>query len=268
MHPDLTFITFVPFVVNIVIFVTMKTISFTTAQYVKIDYELAPAAYRVVASFIDFIAMMIYLLIMNMFLNDHNVFEVTNTELVFSVLLIRLPWLLYSPIIEYFTNGRSLGKYIMGIRVVKANGETAGLREYFTRWVFRVVDIWIGGFGFLAILLAGTTEKRQRLGDIMANTVVIRTKDTQIYSLRDVLNIKSQENHEPTYPAVTRFSDEDMLLIKNTIIRVQRYPNDANKNFAIQLANETASLIGLPETPAKRMEFLKTVLQDYVVLTR
>jgi uncharacterized RDD family membrane protein YckC len=247
----------------------MKTISFTTAQYVKIDYELAPAAYRVVASFIDFIALLIYLLIMNMFVEGRGVFDYdSKTGLVISVLLIRLPWLLYSPVIEYLTNGRSLGKYIMGIRVVKANGETAGLREYFTRWIFRVVDIWIGGFGFLAILLAGTTEKRQRLGDIMANTVVIRTKDTQIYSLRDVLNIKSQENHEPTYPSVTRFSDEDMLLIKNTIIRVQRYPNEANKNFAIELANETASLIGLAETPAKRMEFLKTVLQDYVVLTR
>ena len=59
-----------------------------------------------------------------------------------------------------------------------------------------------------------------------------------------------------------------MLLIKNAIIRVQRYPNDANKAFAIELANETAKLIGLPETPTKRMEFLKTVLQDYVVLTR
>lgn len=246
----------------------MKTISFTTAQYVKIDYELAPAAYRVVASFIDFIALLIYLMIMQIFVGSA-VFDISmNTGLVVSVLLVRLPWLLYSPIIEYLTNGRSLGKYIMGIRVVKANGETAGLREYFTRWIFRIVDIWVGGFGFLALLLAGTTEKRQRLGDIMANTVVIRTKDTQIYSLRDVLSIKSQENHEPTYPNVIRFSDEDMLLIKNTIIRVQRYPNDANKAFAIELANETASLIGLPETPAKRMEFLKTVLQDYVVLTR
>ena len=59
-----------------------------------------------------------------------------------------------------------------------------------------------------------------------------------------------------------------MLLIKNTILRVQRYPNQANKDFAIELADETARLIGLQETPQKRMEFLKTVLQDYVVLTR
>ncbi len=247
----------------------MKTISFTTAQYVKIDYELAPAAYRVVASFLDVVLLLIYMLIVSLFLGS-GIFnwEMNTTKEVASLFLVRLPWLLYSPIIEYLTNGRSLGKYIMGIRVVKANGETAGLREYFTRWIFRVVDIWVGGFGFLAILLAGTTEKRQRLGDIMANTVVIRTRDAQIYTLRDVLSIKNQDNHTTTYPAVVRFSDEDMLLIKNTIVRVQRYPNDANRNFAIELANETAQLIGLTETPSKRMEFLKTVLQDYVVLTR
>lgn len=247
----------------------MKAISFTTAQYVKIDYELSPAIYRVVASFLDFVFLIIYQLIMRLFV-ETGVFELKsqNTAAFVTALFISLPWFFYSPVIEYLTNGRSLGKYIMGIRVVKVNGETAGLREYFTRWIFRVVDIWIGGFGFLAILLAGTTEKRQRLGDIMAGTVVIRTKDAQIYSLRDVLSIKSQDNHQPTYPGVVRFSDEDMLLIKNTIIRVQRHPNDANKAFAIELANETAKLIGLPETPAKRMEFLKTVLQDYVVLTR
>lgn len=248
----------------------MKTISFTTAQYVKIDYELAPAAYRVVASFIDVVMFVIYFVIIMMVFGEA-IFSLrgdADTLTLLWVLLWRLPWVLYSPLIEYLTNGRSLGKYIMGIRVVKVTGETAGLREYFTRWIFRAVDIWLGGFGFLAILLAGTTERRQRLGDIMANTVLIRTRDTQVYSLRDVLSIKNQDNHTATYPAVTRFSDEDMLLIKNTIIRVQRYPNDANKQFAIELANETAKLIGLPETPAKRMEFLKTVLQDYVVLTR
>lgn len=250
----------------------MKTISFTTSQFVTIDYELASPVYRAVAAFLDVVFLLIYLLIASYFISsnlldlDMNSFQ--NRWSLLSIFLLRLPWLLYSPVIEYLTNGRSLGKLIMGIRVVKSNGETAGLREYFTRWIFRIVDIWVGGFGFLALLVAGTTEKRQRIGDIMADTVVIKVKDTQIYSLRDVLSIKNSDNHVPTYPNVIRFSDEDMLLIKNTILRVQRYPNQSNKDFAIQLADETARLIGLAETPPKRMEFLKTVLQDYVVLTR
>lgn len=250
----------------------MKTISFTTSQFVTIDYELASPVYRAVAAFLDLVFLCIYFLIASYFIN-HNLFNLDinsreNRDSFLTAFLIRLPWLLYSPVIEYFTNGRSLGKLIMGIRVVKSNGETAGLREYFTRWIFRIVDIWVGGFGFLALLVAGTTEKRQRIGDIMADTVVIKVKDTQLYGLKDVLSIKNSETHVPTYPNVIRFSDEDMLLIKNTILRVQRYPNQANKDFAIELADETARLMGLPETPAKRMEFLKTVLQDYVVLTR
>jgi hypothetical protein len=102
----------------------------------------------------------------------------------------------------------------------------------------------------------------------MADTVVIRVRDTQTYTLSDVLNIKNTDNHVATYPEVIRFSDEDMLLIKNTILRVQRYPNDETRKFAIELAHETARLIGLEETPQKKMEFLRTVLQDYVVLTR
>lgn len=249
----------------------MKTISFTTAQFVTIDYELASPVYRAVASFLDLIFQIVFMILGTIVLS-RNVFDVSNHNMntisLIMLFFFRLPWFFYSPVIEYFTNGRSLGKLIMGIRVVKSNGETAGLREYFTRWIFRVVDIWAGGFGFLALLVSSTTEKRQRIGDIMADTVVIRVRDTQVYSLKDVLSIKSMDNHTPTYEQVTRFSDEDMLLIKNTILRVQRYPNETNKAFAISLADETAKLIGLKETPKKRLEFLRTVLQDYVVLTR
>jgi len=247
----------------------MKSISFKTAQYVQIDYELSNPFIRAVASFIDVVALLIYMAVMGMLLQT-NYFDPESVDIGVALwnLLVYIPWVLYSPLIEYFTNGRSLGKWILGIRVVKVSGETAGLREYFTRWVFRVVDIWVGGFGFLALVIAGSTERAQRLGDIMADTVVIKTQNSQIFSLNDVLNIKSTDNHEVKYPNVTRFSDEDMMLIKNTILRIKRFPNEENRKFGIELANETARLIGMPEPPSKKMEFLMTVLQDYVVLTR
>lgn len=246
----------------------MKTISFSTAQFVTIDYELAPTIYRVLASVIDYAALLIYTLIMGMIISM-NAFDLQLKGItIFGILLIYLPYMFYSPIIEYLTNGRSLGKLALGIRVVKADGEPAGLREYFIRWIFRVIDIWIGGLGFLAILLSSTSERRQRLGDVMADTVLIKIRDNQRYSLQDILNIKSSDNHTVNYPAVTRFSDEDMLFLKNVILRVTKYPNEDNKKLAIDLANETSRLIGLPEVPQKKMEFLRTVLQDYVVLTR
>lgn len=246
----------------------MRTITFKTAQYVSIDYELANPFIRAVASFLDALAFLIYFLIAYNVLDlDLFDFKADGKAAVYAI-LFRIPWFIYSPTLEYFTNGRSLGKWILGIRVVKVTGETAGLREYFTRWIFRVVDIWVGAFGFLALLISGTSERNQRLGDLMAGTVVIKVSNSQLYSLSDVLNIKTASNHEVKYPGVSRFSDEDMMLIKSTILRVKRYPNEETKKFAIELAHETARLIGLEATPDKKMEFLQTVLQDYVVITR
>jgi hypothetical protein len=120
----------------------------------------------------------------------------------------------------------------------------------------------------LGAIFSATSDRKQRLGDVMAGTLVIKNKSSVNYTLRDILSIKSIDNHQPTYPDVIRFTDEDMLLIKNTIQRVKLHPNEEIKRFAIELADESARLIGLEETPAKRMEFLQTLLQDYVVLTR
>ena len=102
----------------------------------------------------------------------------------------------------------------------------------------------------------------------MANTLVIKNKSSVQYNLKDVLSIKNQENYTPTYSNVTRFTDDDMILIKNVILRVKKYPNEATKKLAIEIADRSAELIGLEETPKKRLEFLQTLLNDYVVLTR
>jgi hypothetical protein len=122
--------------------------------------------------------------------------------------------------------------------------------------------------GLIGFIYASVSEKSQRMGDVMAGTIVIKDKSSVRYSLKDVLAIKNQENYTPEYPNVVRFTDEDMLLIKNTIQRVRKYPNPETKKFAIELANESARLIGLEKTPEKRLKFLQTLLQDYVVLTR
>lgn len=241
----------------------MKTIEFTTGQHVKIEYELASTGIRVVASIIDLFTFFIYYLIVKFTLS----ISMADQQSPLAWVLIDLPFFMYSPVSEYLTRGQSFGKYCVGIRVVKVTGENAGFREYFTRWIFRVVDMWFGA-GFLAILFSSTSERRQRLGDAMANTVVISNKGSQQYSLRNILAIRTQSNHEPTYHNVMRFTDEDVMLIKNTIQRVEQYPNEETKKFTIELAHTTARLIGLEETPEKKMEFLRTVLLDYVVLTR
>lgn len=255
----------------------MNTIEFESAQHVKVEYELATTFQRTAAALIDLSTFIIYFVIVSMVMDLSSAFSDFGSELFVTLLIIKLPWIFYNPFIEFITHGQSLGKYLLGIRVTALSGERPGLKEVFTRWLFKGDFLWISadlfvllwlGFGLLGIIFSATAERRQRLGDVMANTVVIKNKSSVVYSLKDILSIKNQVNHIPTYIQVTRFTDEDMLLIKNTIQRVQRFPNEETKKFAIELADETAHLLGLEETPTKRMEFLQTLLQDYVVLTR
>src|SRR5574343_96606 len=255
----------------------MKTIEFESAQHVKVEYELATTLQRTAAALIDMILFIIYFFIVMAAVGIDSFITDPGTSLFIHLLIIKIPWIFYNPFIEYVTHGQSLGKYIVGIRVVKMTGERLGLKEVFTRWLFKGDFLWISadffvlfwfGIGVLGVIFSATADKRQRMGDVMANTVVIKKKTSTIYTLRDILAIKSTENHQATYPEVTRLTDEDMLLIKNTIQRVQKYPNDETKKFAIEREDETARLLGLTETPQKRMEFLQTLLQDYVVLTR
>jgi uncharacterized RDD family membrane protein YckC len=68
--------------------------------------------------------------------------------------------------------GRTLGKRIVGIRVVSEDGQQVGLEAAFVRNLLRFVD---GLFFYLVgALFAFTSPRGQRLGDRAAHTLVVR----------------------------------------------------------------------------------------------
>jgi len=106
---------------------------------------------------------------------------------------------------------------------------------------------------------------------MVANTVVIKTKGTQTFKLEDILSIQSRRDYEPQFPAVQQFSEEDMLLIKHTLGRVQLYQNAAHSRALQRLAEVCRERLGIEETataPQQAEELLRTLLRDYIVLTR
>jgi uncharacterized RDD family membrane protein YckC len=82
--------------------------------------------------------------------------------------------LLYYLVFEGFF-GRTVGKFVTGIRVIDAKtGQTPGLFTVFLRTVLRVID-GAGGYllGWIIVVL---NSRRRRLGDIAADTLVIRAR--------------------------------------------------------------------------------------------
>lgn len=255
----------------------MAKVNFTSAQHVLIEFEIASVFQRVAAYIIDNIILGIYLFIVMMSFDFNDMFTDFGTWLFFMLLFAKLPWILYQPVMEYLTGGRTIGKMAIGIRVLKTNGDRMGFREVMTRWFFRGDFLWISAdvlilfiplWNVIDSFICGLSVNHQRLGDTLAGTVVVKNKSSQYFSLKDVLKIQTNENYTPTYPQVVRFTDEDMIYLKNCIQHKKRYKSKEIDQLLINIANESAALIGLEETPKERMKFLETLLNDYVVLTR
>lgn len=72
--------------------------------------------------------------------------------------------------------GASPGMRLVGIRVRALDGGEPTLGAYLLRWLVMAVDGQL--FGLVGAVLIAVTPKRQRLGDVVARTVVERVRPT------------------------------------------------------------------------------------------
>ena len=159
----------------------MEQFQIETAQNISISQNTAHLGERILAFIIDSFITWVYIILMILLLFSLD-YEMEDMWALY--LLMNLPAFLYPVLLETFMNGKTIGKSLVHIRVVKLDGSTPNFSSYFVRWVLRILDISLssGGVAVLTILLRG---KGQRVGDIAAGTTVISEKKR--VSVRDTL---------------------------------------------------------------------------------
>lgn len=129
---------------------------------------------RIIATILDGIVLgVVYRVLTGMF---HTTYK---SDLDFTRLTSRagVGWLIF--VILYYVLleglfGRTVGKAVTGIKVINARtGEAPGLLNALVRTVLRVID-GIGGYllGWIIVVLG---DRRRRLGDMAAGTLVVRS---------------------------------------------------------------------------------------------
>src|ERR1043165_6017688 len=144
-------------------------IEITTTQNITVHYELAGVWERVVAFFLDAIILIVCSSIL------YAVFcsGVDGDIMPFFTVI---PFVvLYSLAFELFNNGQSIGKMALKLRVIRIDGQKVTFPDYMMRWMFRLMDIYasMGSVAFLGII---SSSNNQRVGDLLANTVVVSLK--------------------------------------------------------------------------------------------
>lgn len=159
-------------------------LSIDTPELVSIEMLLAGIGSRFIAIFIDYllwIAVGIVLSILaaivlpGLAIFGHVSFNWAAG--IFILCLFVIQWG-YFTLFEAFNNGRTPGKSVAKIRVIHCSGRAISFVESLARNLVRVVDYLPGLYavGLISIFL---TRQNQRLGDMVAGTLVVRDRPVE-----------------------------------------------------------------------------------------
>ena len=229
----------------------MDTLKIDTSQNIDIEQPIASIGERIAATLLDMLFIMSYIAVLAFIAGDlHS-----------SALIIigSLPVLLYGLVSEMAMNGQSWGKKILKIKVVKIDGTPTTFSGYFLRWILRLVEIW-AMFGSLATISIIVNGKGQRLGDIAANTAVIRLRNK---SLKETIYTQISDNYTVVYPEASKLTTNDIYTIKEVLELLKSKQLTIQTYTIIQKAHEAIerklNINGQKKTEA----FFQTIIRDY-----
>lgn len=236
----------------------MEQFQIETAQNISISQNTAHLGDRMLAYIIDTFIIVAYSILVILLLIS---LDMDFGEMWALYLVLNLPAFLYYFLLETFMDGKTVGKSLMKIRVVKLDGSKPNFSSFFIRWILRIVDVLIssGGIAVLTILIRG---QGQRIGDIAAGTTVISEKKR--ISIKDTILRDLPEDYSPKFPQVTIFKDSEMQTIKGLFDAAKR---DGDHKVIISLSEQIKKVTNI-STPLIAMDFVDVVIKDYNFYTQ
>lgn len=240
----------------------MSKLYITTTQNVPLFFTPASIGERMLGYIIDMIVkasyvislyyLFRYLKLLDLFINMETWGQIALFLAIYS------PVAFYSLVSESLMEGRTLGKMVVKTRVVKIDGYHASFTDYFTRWIFRLIDI---DMGFVpGVLFMLFTRHTQRLGDLAAGTAVISEKSK--YNLSHTILADINGDYEPYFSRtqMLQFNDNDMRIIKeNALYAIQ------NRDAALmeRLTTKIEEVIRIKHKFPTQEKFIRKVIEDY-----
>ena len=161
----------------------------------------------------------------------------------------------YAICCEWFLRGQTLGKRLLGLRVMDERGLYLRFSQVAIRNLLRVVDMvpacyLVGGVSVLF------TRRCQRLGDIAAGTVVVVTSKLQLPDLERLGELKY--NSLAAYPQLAarlrqKVSGDQAVLALQALMRRDRLDPQARVELFRELADYFAALVPFPQEAVEGM---------------
>lgn len=170
----------------------------------------------------------------------------------------------YPVTLEALTRGRSVGKLAMGLRVVRDDGGPVRFRHALTRGLagfivdFGVFSLFTGAVALIASL---SSARGQRVGDLLAGTVVLREREP-VQRAAVVETPRSLAGWAGSVE-ISRLPDDLALAARQFLLRAGQLDPPVRVRIADRLAAEIAGHVSPPPPPGTPAEaYLAAVLAE------
>jgi uncharacterized RDD family membrane protein YckC len=262
-------------------------LSIDTPELVEIQFPIAGIGSRCLALFLDYLiqgAVFFALILVAVSIPSAISRFATVSEKWAIAVLILVPFLVhwgYFSLFEAFWDGQTPGKRITKIRVIQQTGRPIQLFESMGRNLVRLIDALPGFYG-VGIVTIFLTKRQQRLGDLVAGTLVIHERKVEapagsisgsriltadFFAQTPRLELKRTSGLPPDQ--INRLSGTDLGIIETFLGRRLDLPLEASNQLAKRLAVEMARKMGHTLDPSVSYEtFLEGVAHDLRSLRR
>jgi uncharacterized RDD family membrane protein YckC len=256
-----------------------------TPEGIRLDVVLAGLGSRFIAYAFDLFLQLVAFIVVAKALDEavgSNPSEAAGLLAIGGLLLFALVDFVVSFVVfEMLFNGRSPGKRLAGLRVVRVGGQPVGFLASLLRNLLRIVDFLPALYTVGSVLILAT-NRNQRLGDLAAGTVVIRDR---VAAERKVepsswasgpgfaapagtpVNWGLGHPSGPWLPPelahwdVSAVPPEELSLARAFLANRGGYTPEARQRLSHQLANRIWPFVAGPSVPPHPEAFLEMVLQ-------
>lgn len=215
-----------------------------TPEAVALEFQTANVGSRILAFLIDLLVLGVGLLagVTAVVLAVNASGAVLPDWLVIAMFVVLVPgwWFGYFTGFETLWRGRTLGKAALGLRVVTREGAPVRFRHAAIRTLLGLVDFGMGS-GFFAVVFILFSRDNQRLGDMVAGTLVLRERS----AARQLAPVSfgpppGLESYTATLD-VTGMTTEEYQAVRSFLLRAGQLAPASRAALAVQLATPLAA---------------------------
>ncbi|KKJ01115.1 RDD family protein [Prochlorothrix hollandica] len=250
-------------------------ITLQTPESVELEFTLAGIGNRVLAVVIDYLLLFTGLslfLVLWSFMAEQTVDviqqvsgDTDNLELWLAAIALLLFSIIYGGYFVAFEclwQGQTPGKRLTKIRVISNTGRPANLHQASLRTLLRPLD----EFCFIGFFLVLLQRQEQRLGDLVAGTLVVQaTASSASRSLHLSPQAQMLADYVLEQSDLSRLHPDDFGVVREYLRRRKHFNPQAKAKVSLELAERIRDTLGLGQIPAQTTadQFLEGVYVAY-----